>query len=176
MTQQLACQLFNNLHVNCSTIHQRSFTRNCFWHFSIFLVQIFKVNKHVSFTDNYLTENILYGPENTEICWANFEISPPNFFAGSTRKSPLIMCAMDYNDYPENLKPKYRIISVITLHITFLVKRKRIDMSIFEEFACQLLGHVRHSKEHFHRFSLSIVFYFSDLIVWYSWPIFQIVL
>ena len=73
---------------------------------------IFKVNLQVYFNYSYVAEfsvlvlnNILAGK-----CLDLVEICPPNFLAGSksNRKSLLIiMCAMNFYDYPKNLKQKY---------------------------------------------------------------------
>ena len=114
----------------------KSFIWSNLGHFSVRLFQIFKVNLEVYFTHNYVTEFQFWSskicwPENHEICLANFEIFPPKFLAGSTRKSPLIiMWAMSCFFYPENLKPKYWKMSEITLYISFLVNCWRSDMSI----------------------------------------------
>ena len=79
--------------------------------------------------------------ENAEILWAYFESCPPNVLAGSTRKFLLIiMCAVNFYDYPENSKQKYRKNAWDNSVCTFL-------WSIVEELTCQLLAHVGHSHD-----------------------------
>ena len=84
--------------------------------------------------------------QSPEIGWANFGSYPQNCLAGSTLKSPLIiMCAMDYYDYPENMKPK--LLKNVRDHSAYNLfgQLLKINMSIPERLTCPLLAHVEHS-------------------------------
>ena len=111
------------------------FNKSYLGHFLIFLVQNFKVNPQVYFTNNCVAEFSIMVCKNMLVgkCWnleGKFRNLSAKFFWQTHRSSPLIiMYAMNFYNYPQNLnlKQKSEKCPICTsLCMTFLVNCQKI--------------------------------------------------